>query len=287
MPLVPDQAVMATATELQVHLHPMPMICITDYITRFVLNKMPGIIIGAVLGLQLDHVTTFNIAFECQTSRDQDGKLIVEPDLLEERLQQYKETFGAEGYELVGWWSTASKTGPSAAHAYIHQQVLNGFNDAALLFCFHPDMPLTGTDAYPFTVYESLTKTMAAGGKAKFEDEASARSVGMQFREIPYTVVMSEAEAIASGAIAKEGRAATAVDTGLSTTEKAGKTEGKGKGKAVNGAEHAKKKADDSDDGLSIGERESKITNPQSLHCPLLPRPSLPISLPPKSRKLR
>jgi len=62
-PLISSQK----SSELQVVLHPLVLLTISDYITRHTLRDLGGPVIGAVLGQHNGREITMEHAFECQT----------------------------------------------------------------------------------------------------------------------------------------------------------------------------------------------------------------------------
>lgn len=68
-------------------LHPLPVICIGDYVTRHFLRKQPGPIVGALFGQQNGREVTIEVAYEVQTLVDGD-QVTLEPTWFETRLEQ-------------------------------------------------------------------------------------------------------------------------------------------------------------------------------------------------------
>jgi COP9 signalosome complex subunit 6 len=53
-------------SDLHVALHPLPLLNISDYITRHTLRQQEGAIVGALLGQQNGQEITVEHAFECR-----------------------------------------------------------------------------------------------------------------------------------------------------------------------------------------------------------------------------
>ena len=76
-------------TGLQVALHPLVLLTISDYITRHTLRQQKGPIIGGLLGQQNGREITIEHAFECHFELVE-GEFILHQAWFDERLQQSK-----------------------------------------------------------------------------------------------------------------------------------------------------------------------------------------------------
>lgn len=72
---------------LQVALHPLVLLTISDYITRHTLRQQQGPVLGALLGQQNGREITIEHAFECLLQGVED-EVIIHRAWFEERLQQ-------------------------------------------------------------------------------------------------------------------------------------------------------------------------------------------------------
>jgi COP9 signalosome complex subunit 6 len=72
---------------LQVALHPLVLLTISDYITRHTLRQQTGPIVGALLGQQNGREITIEHAFDCRLL-EVEGEIILHRAWFEERLQQ-------------------------------------------------------------------------------------------------------------------------------------------------------------------------------------------------------
>lgn len=72
---------------LQVALHPLVLLTISDYITRHTLRNQYGPIVGALLGQQNGREITIEHAFECLVLTT-DDEVVLHKAWFEERLQQ-------------------------------------------------------------------------------------------------------------------------------------------------------------------------------------------------------
>lgn len=84
-------------SSLQVALHPLVLLTISDYITRHTLRNQKGPVVGALLGQQNGREITIEHAFECLLI-DVDGETILNKSWFDERLQQSKPTLHFSGY---------------------------------------------------------------------------------------------------------------------------------------------------------------------------------------------
>lgn len=85
--LLSDQK--SSDSSLQVALHPLVLLTISDYITRHTLRNQKGPVVGALLGQQNGREITIEHAFECLLI-DVDDETILNKAWFDERLQQSK-----------------------------------------------------------------------------------------------------------------------------------------------------------------------------------------------------
>jgi COP9 signalosome complex subunit 6 len=78
-------------SSLQVALHPLVLLTISDYITRHTLRNQKGPVVGALLGQQNGREITIEHAFECLLV-NVDGETILNKSWFDERLQQSRST---------------------------------------------------------------------------------------------------------------------------------------------------------------------------------------------------
>lgn len=78
---------------LQVALHPLVLLTISDYITRHTLRQQEGPIIGALIGQQNGREITIENAFDCKLEVGEGStghEVLLHKEWFEERLQQSK-----------------------------------------------------------------------------------------------------------------------------------------------------------------------------------------------------
>ncbi|ESZ99484.1 hypothetical protein SBOR_0147 [Sclerotinia borealis F-4128] len=221
---------------LQVALHPLVLLTISDYITRHTLRQQTGLVVGALLGQQNGREITIEHAFDCLLEETEDNELRLSPAWFESRLQQMKDVHKSPALDLVGWYTIIPTSGPQPIHLPIHRQILHVYNESAILLGFHPEEVLGGAvgGKLPLTIYESnyeAEESSAETGEDK-EMKDGESQVKLRFKALPVTIETGEAEMISVDFVARGGGNATAVD---GTSKKVGLTEdggmGKGKGK--------------------------------------------------------
>ena len=84
-PLISTQK--SSDTGLQVALHPLVLLTISDYITRHTLRQQKGPIVGALLGQQNGREITIEHAFDCLLEKAED-EIVLNQAWFEDRLQQ-------------------------------------------------------------------------------------------------------------------------------------------------------------------------------------------------------
>ncbi|PQE29326.1 signalosome subunit protein [Rutstroemia sp. NJR-2017a WRK4] len=236
---------------LQVALHPLVLLTISDYITRHTLRQQTGPVVGALLGQQNGREITIEHAFECLLQESEEG-VILAPEWFESRLQQMRDVHKSPALDLVGWYTILPNSGPQPHNLPIHRQILLHYNESAILLGFHPEEVAAGSvgGKLPLTIYESNYEAEVSSADAGEDKEMTdAESLlKLKFKELPYTVETGEAEMISVDFVARGGGNATAVE---STSKKAPSTsapedKGKGKGKATTKSEEGEtSKSDD------------------------------------------
>lgn len=78
------------SSQLQVVLHPLILLAISDYITRHTLREQQGPIVGALLGQQNGREITIEHAFDCHTGPEPsvDGGYLLDAPKFGARLEQ-------------------------------------------------------------------------------------------------------------------------------------------------------------------------------------------------------
>ncbi|KAH8601544.1 putative COP9 signalosome subunit 6 [Bisporella sp. PMI_857] len=224
---------------LQIALHPLALLTISDYVTRHTLRNQKGPIVGALLGQQNGRQITIEHTFDVHMIQV-DNEQKIHKAWFDDRLQHMKDVHKAPALDFVGWWTLLPTAGPQQVHLPLHREFLESYNESAILLGFHPTDVQSGTvgGKLPITIYESNyeaegTTTTNGGGEDK-EMKDIEIPLALRFKELQYTVETGEAEMISVDYIARGGGNATAVESGTKEKVKEdASVMGKGKGKAI------------------------------------------------------
>ncbi|KAK3307576.1 uncharacterized protein B0T15DRAFT_182952 [Chaetomium strumarium] len=244
----------ASDSALQIVLHPLPILEISDFIVRGYQRGFKGAVVGTLLGQQNGREITIEHSFSCKTAKNDDGFYELDQSWFKQRLEQMKLVHKSPALDLVGWYSLVNKSGPTALHLPIHRQI-SAYNESAVLLGFHiEDMlaPVSG-DPLPITIYESNMEAEdsvkdAEGEDREMKDADSSSNMVLRFRKLPYTTETGEAEMIAMQYIREGGANATVDGTEKHILEQFDKKiavdDGKGKRRAVAYEDSSKSKKD-------------------------------------------
>lgn len=212
---------------LNVQLHPLVLLTISDYITRHTLRQQEGPVVGAIIGQQNGRNFTLEHAYECKVIDGKNG-VQLDGDWFSERLDMYREVHKVPALDLVAMFMLGPVEGPQTEHLPILQQVRSMTGaEGTMLLLFHPDTVenLQG-GKLPISLYES-------------QEEMEGEQAQMRFRELTFEVETGDAEMIGVNSVAVGGGTATAVPKAESTIESgpaaapnSKEKKGKGKGKA-------------------------------------------------------
>jgi COP9 signalosome complex subunit 6 len=78
----------ASDSGLQVVLHPLPILEISDFITRGYQRDFTGAVVGALLGQQNGREVTIEHSFSCKSAKNADGFYELDRDWFKQRLEQ-------------------------------------------------------------------------------------------------------------------------------------------------------------------------------------------------------
>ncbi|KAL9589144.1 MAG: hypothetical protein Q9203_002071 [Teloschistes exilis] len=250
---------------LQIHLHPLVLLTVSDLITRHTLRQRKGPIVGALLGQHNGRDMTLEHAFECQVIDGDQGHVLLHQDWFQTRLMQYKDVHKEPALELVGWFTATPSTGPEIQHVPIHQQIIQNYNETAVLLAFHPSEALAEAGKggkLPLTIYESIYESTRSNGKSRrngtdadqsMDVDGQEAPLDLKFRELTYSIETGEAEMIGVDFVARGGGNATNVDTS---------TKQKGKGQA------SQAPVTEGDSKVANSQQEAKAMNDASLLSP-------------------
>jgi len=147
-----------------------------------------------------------------------------------------KDVHKVPALDLVGWYTILPTSGPQPTHLPIHRQILETYNESAILLGFHPEVVVSGSvgGKLPLTIYESnyeADEAVPDSGEDKEMTDGEAQ-LALKFKELPYSVETGEAEMISVDFVARGGGNATAVNTKPKPkTTVIEDPKGKGKGK--------------------------------------------------------
>ncbi|EIM83487.1 COP9 signalosome subunit 6 [Stereum hirsutum FP-91666 SS1] len=193
----------STLSGLSLSLHPLPILNISEHLTRLRLQQKISVpfVLGALLGTQngreVDIVNTFELAV-------QEGEKL-DHVFFNSRRDQYKQVFPS--LEFIGWYSVASV--PTARHIALHEQ-FTIYSSTPLLLLLQPSsIGISGSSDstsqhLPLKAYEPTIEIK----------DRSSRSV---FIEAPFSVETGEAERIAVDWTARGGEGGTSLESHLNT----------------------------------------------------------------------
>jgi len=126
-----------------------------------------------------------------------------------------KDVHKSPALDLVGWFTVTAPSGPDVTHLPIHHQLLQTYNETAILLAFHPAGLVENSSAsgkLPLTIYETIYEGDSVGdGNKSMQLDGEEPSMGIKFRELPYSIETGEAEMIGVDFVARGGGNATAI----------------------------------------------------------------------------
>ncbi|PHH85219.1 hypothetical protein CDD83_747 [Cordyceps sp. RAO-2017] len=229
------------SSQLETVLHPLVLLAISDYITRHTLREQQGPIVGALLGQQNGREITIEHVFDCHTlaAPEVDGGYLLDAHKFGARLEQMVTVHKERRLELVGWYTLLPASGPTPSILPIHSQILESWNESAVLLGFHPEEALNRSvgGKLPLTIYESNYEVDEAKNEPqddedkKMDDGDSA--LKLRFRELPYSVETDETEMISMNYVAGGGGSASAAAAKEERPARSVESNGKGKRRLV------------------------------------------------------
>ncbi|KAH8100473.1 COP9 signalosome subunit 6 [Cristinia sonorae] len=207
----------STTSGLSLALHPLPILNISEHLTRLKLQTKTNLpfVIGALLGTQngreVEIVNTFEVAMESDKVTLDHGFFVSRRDQCE-YLPVFVLSFGSPRYvdkqvfpslEFIGWYTVAAQ--PTARHIALHEQ-FTVYSSTPLLLMLQPMIRLASADptaqTLPFKAYEPTIEIR----------ENKSRAV---FIEASFSVETGEAERIAVDWTAKGGASGTSLESHL------------------------------------------------------------------------
>lgn len=163
--------------------------------------------------------------------------------------------------DLVGWYTLLPSSGPTSTTLTVHNQILQGWNESAILLGFHPEQVLDHSvgGKLPLTIYESNyevddPKTDNDGEDKKMDD--GEPTLKLKFKELPYTVETDETEMISMNYVAASGGNAAAAVPKEDKPSLSIESNGKGKRRLVESQDEEKDVAQEDEVALTPEEDE-------------------------------
>jgi len=252
------------SSELQVILHPLVLLSISDYIARHTLREQKGPIVGGLLGQQNGREITIEHAFDVQMTNG-----AVDPPRFHSRLEQMKTVHKDRQLDFVGWYTLLPSTGPDESILGAHRFFLSDYNESALLLGFHPDEVLSHSSGgkLPLTIYESNWE-VEGGAAAKSATDPGAedkcmddgdRGLQLRFSELTYSVETDETEMIGMNYVAAGGASAAATSAKEEKPSRSIETNRKGKRRLVESPARDEPKAAAADEDVQLTREEEEM----------------------------
>lgn len=185
------------SARLDVHLHPLVLINISDHVVRFRSSgRGSERILGALIGAQEGRRIDLHNSFEVLVEGDGDGRAL-DLEFFNQRLGQYLEVFPR--YEFLGWYSTGKL--PLDSDKGLHkkmQEVTGNENPFALLLDTEAldREKAAQPEELPVKVYDSVTHITEGIST-------------IEWSEVPYLIDTLEAERISVNHVAKSATTAS------------------------------------------------------------------------------
>eukprot|EP01132_Coremiostelium_polycephalum_P007475 gene7475-9185_t len=178
----------SNSSGLQVDLHPLVIINISDHFTRTKVEsggststRVIGVILGIQNGRNVEICNSFELVYTIV-----DGSMVLDFDYLKKKYEQFKKVFPT--YDLLGWYSTGSKV--SKDDINLHKQILE-LNESPLYLMLDTQAAFTQTvKDLPIVIYESELHIV--------NDQPTTL-----FVKAPYKIQTGESERIGVNHIAK------------------------------------------------------------------------------------
>lgn len=168
--------------------------------------------------------------------------------------------------DLVGWYTLLPSSGPTPTILPIHTQLLEGWNESALILGFHPEEVLDHSvgSKLPLTIYESNwevddPKADNDGEDKKMDDGEPA--LKLKFKELPYSVETDETEMISMNYVAASGGNAAAAAAKDDKPSLSVESNGKGKRRLVENLDDDRREQSQEDENDALTLEEDELIN--------------------------
>jgi len=173
---------------LQIDLHPLVIINVSDHLTRTKVESAPAApprIVGALIGTQEGRSVEISNSFEL-VYNVVEGAIVVDIVYLRTKLEQFKKVFPTS--DFLGWYSTGNAA--SQADIAIHKQ-FSEFNESPIFLLLDAAASyIAATRDLPITIFESELHVV--------EDQPT-----LLFVKVPYRIQTGEAERIGVDHVAR------------------------------------------------------------------------------------
>ncbi|KAG5950875.1 hypothetical protein E4U53_004254 [Claviceps sorghi] len=267
------------SSQLQVVVHPLVLFGLSDHVSRHFIRQQDGPVVGAILGQQTGREITMEHTFEChlREAPEVDGGYLLHHQRFTSRLEQMMTVHKDRNLDFVGWYTLVPPDGPQSTDLAIHKQILDNWNDSAIILGFHCSEggAKAAAGKAPATMYETIyevdgRKPGEQDGEDKTMQDGEA-TLQLRFRPVPYSIETDETELISMNYVAAGSGNATSSSTGLKEDRSSQSIEaagmgmgmgmGKGKGKRrLVEAESDEPKGQSIDDGaLDLTREEDEM----------------------------
>ncbi|KAG6007733.1 hypothetical protein E4U21_005572 [Claviceps maximensis] len=237
------------SSQLQVVVHPIVLFGLSDHVSRHFIRQQDGPVVGAILGQQTGREITMEHTFECHLRKapEVDGGYLLDQQRFASRLEQMVTVHKDRNLDFVGWYTLVPSEGPQLTDLPIHKQILDNWNDSAIILGFHCSEAGANSVAgkAPATMYETIyevddRKTGEQDGEDKTMQDGEA-TLQLRFRPVSYSIETDETELISMNYVAAGSGNATSASTGTrddrtsqsieASDKRTSNDKGKGKGK--------------------------------------------------------
>jgi len=168
-----------SGSALDISLHPLVIINISDHFTREKVTKDNVRVFGILIGSQKGRKVEIFNSFAFLLGKDN----VVDNEYLTTKIEQFKKVF--EDYELLGWYSTSANI--QSYDMDVHQQIMK-FNESPLYLILDPASILS----------RELPISLLEAG-IKIENDTPV----LRFAKVTYKIETTDAERIAVDHVAK------------------------------------------------------------------------------------
>lgn len=190
----------SSSGELQVLLHPLVIVNITDHATRFRIQEdRPTRVFGALFGTQEGRKLEIHTSFEMILKPDPSSPsgFTIDKDYLEIKQESYAQVFS--NYEVLGWYSNVA--GLMEKDDFLHGEFLQ-VNENSIYLMVDTSEDATRENGQPIKIVEAVA--------------TSENASGIKFRDVGYSLEIEESERIALDHVTRFARSASKQNSSVS-----------------------------------------------------------------------